>query len=84
MDTTLRDQAKLSIGTQRETRLVVLAIEEEGVPWFYDIINFLELGIYLDGIDKKKRHSVRMMVMQYILYKGHLYRKSYNRYTFVV
>ena len=69
MDTTLRDQAKLSIGTQRETRLVVLAIEEEGVPWFYDIIKFLELGIYLDGIDKKKRHPVRMMVMQYILYK---------------
>ena len=69
MDTTLRDQAKLSIGTQRETRLVVLAIEEEGVPWFYDIIKVLELGIYLDGIDKKKRHPVRMMVMQYILYK---------------
>ena len=84
MDTTFRDQAKLSIGTQRETRLAVLAIEEEGVPWFYNIIKFLELGIYLDGIDKKKRHSVRMMVMQYILYKGHLYRKSYNRYTFVV
>ena len=69
MDTTLRDQAKLSISTQRETRLAVLAIEEEGVPWFYDIIKFLELGIYLDGIDKKKRHPVRMMVMQYILYK---------------
>ena len=26
--------------------LAVLAIEEEGVPWFYDIMKFLELGIY--------------------------------------
>ena len=53
MDTTLRDQAKLSIGTQRETRLAVLAIKEEGVPWFYDIIKFLELGIYLDVLIRK-------------------------------
>ena len=24
----------------------VLAIEEEGIPWYYDVMKFLELGIY--------------------------------------
>jgi len=24
----------------------VLVIEEEGVPWYYDIMKFLELGAY--------------------------------------
>ena len=45
----------------------VLAIEEERVPWNYDIIKFLELVVYHDGADKKERHSIRMMAMQYIL-----------------
>ena len=30
----------------------VLVIEEEGVPWYYDIMKFLELGVYPDGADK--------------------------------
>ena len=44
----------------------ILAIEEEGVPRYYDIIKFLELGVYLDGADKRERRSIRMMAMQYI------------------
>ena len=44
----------------------ILAIEEEGVPRYYDIIKFLELGVYLDGTDKRERRSIRMMAMQYI------------------
>ena len=27
----------------------VLVIEEEGVPWYYDIMKFLELGVYPNG-----------------------------------
>ena len=56
----------------------VLAIEEERVPWNYDIIKFLELVVYHDGADKKERHSIRMMAMQYILCGGHLYKRSYD------
>ena len=33
--------------------LAVLAIEEEGVPWFYDIMKFLELGIYPKVLESK-------------------------------
>ena len=52
----------------------MLAIDEEGDHWYYDIIKFLELGIYPYGANKKERHSVRMMAMQYILCGGQLYR----------
>ena len=56
----------------------VLAIEEEGVPWYYGIMKFLELGIYPDGANNRERCSVRMMAMQYILCGGQLYRRSYD------
>ena len=46
----------------------VLVIEEEGVPWYYNIIKFLELRVYLDGANKKECHSIRVMAMQYILH----------------
>ena len=44
-----------------------MVIEEEGVPWYYDIMKFLELEVYPDGADKRERPSIRIMVMQYIL-----------------
>nr|XP_023920672.1 uncharacterized protein LOC112032146 [Quercus suber] len=56
----------------------VLVIKEEGVPWYYDIMKFLDLGVYLDGADKRELRSIKMMAMQYILCKGQLYRSSYN------
>ena len=58
--------------------IAVLAIEKERVPWFYDIMKFLELGIYPDGVGKQGCHSIRMMAMQYILCGGQLYRRSYD------
>ena len=45
----------------------VLVIEEEGVPWYYDIMKFLELEVYPNGDDKRERRSIRITVMQYIL-----------------
>ena len=41
-------------------------------------MKFLELGPYPDNADKRERHSIRMMAMQYILYGGRLYRRSYE------
>ena len=35
-----------------KTKSSVMAIEEEGVPWYYDIMKFLELGAYPDGANK--------------------------------
>ena len=52
------------------TKYFALAIEEESVPWYYDILKFLEVGVYLDGINKRECHSIRMMTMQYILCGG--------------
>ena len=48
----------------------VLVIEEEGVPWYYDIMKYLELGIYPNGADKRECRLIRMMAMTYILCKG--------------
>ena len=56
----------------------VLVIEEDGVPRYYDIVKFLELGVYLDGADERENRSIRMMAMQYILYGGQLYKRSYD------
>ena len=41
----------------------VLVIEDKGVPWYYDIMKFLELGVYPDGADKRERRSIRMVAM---------------------
>ena len=56
----------------------ILVIEEEGIPWCYDVMKFLELGVYPDGADKRERRSIKMMAMQYILYEGLLYKRSYG------
>jgi len=44
-----------------------MAIEAKEVPWYYDIMKFMELGAYLDSVDKRERLSIRMMATQYIL-----------------
>ncbi|XP_075633318.1 uncharacterized protein LOC142605760 [Castanea sativa] len=61
-----------------KTKAIVMTIKEEEVPWYYDIIRFLELGAYPDGVDKKECRSIRMMATQYILCGGQLYRRSYD------
>ena len=63
---------------KEKTKASILIIEEERVPWYYDILKFFELGVYLDGANKRKRHSIRMMAIQYILCGGWLYRRSYD------
>ena len=52
---------------EEKAEALVLVIEEEGVPWYYDIMKFLELEVYPNGADKRERRSIRIMVMQYIL-----------------
>lgn len=60
-----------------KTESLVLAIEE-GVLWYYDILKFLELGVYPDDADKGECHSIRMLAMQYILFGGLLYKRFYD------
>ena len=52
---------------KEKAKALAFVIEEEGVPWYYNIMKFLEFGVYLDGADKRERCSIRMMAMQYIL-----------------
>ncbi|XP_075655014.1 uncharacterized protein LOC142625206 [Castanea sativa] len=61
-----------------KTKALVMTIEEKEVPWYYDIMRFLELGAYVDGADKREHRSIRMMATQYILCGEQLYRRSYN------
>ena len=63
---------------KEKTKALVMTIEEEEVPWYYDIKKFLELEAYLDGADKREHRSIRMMAIQYILCGGQLYRRSYD------
>lgn len=46
---------------KRKTEALVMTIEEEEVPWYYDFVKFLELGAYSVGADKRERRSIRMM-----------------------
>ena len=41
-------------------------------------MKFLELRVYPDSANKRERHSIRMMAIQYILCGGWLYRRSYD------
>ena len=63
---------------KRKTEASVMTIEEEEVPWDYDIVKFLELRAYPNGVDKRERRSIRMMATQYILCRGQLYKRSYD------
>ena len=63
---------------KEKAKASILVIEEEGIPWCYDVMKFLELGVYPDGADKRERRSIKMMAMQYILYEGLLYKRSYG------
>ena len=55
-----------------------MTIEEKEVPWYYDIMKFLELGAYSDGANKRECYSIRMTVTQYVLCGGQLYKRSYD------
>ena len=35
---------------KRKTQALVMAIKEKEVPWYHDIIKFLELRTYPDGV----------------------------------
>ena len=63
---------------KRKTKASIMTIKEEEVPWYYDIMKFLEQKAYPDGADKREHRSIRMMAIQYILCGGQLYRRSYN------
>ena len=63
---------------KRKTEASIMAKEEEEVPWYYDIMKFLEVGAYPNDADKRECCSIRMMATQYILCEGQLYRKSYD------
>ena len=61
-----------------KTKASVMTIEEEEASWYYDIMKFLKLGAYPDGVNKRERCSIRMMAIQYVLYGGKLYKRSYD------
>ena len=63
---------------KEKAKASVLVIEEGRIPWYYDTMKFLELGVYSDGANKRERCLISMMAMQYILCWAWLYRRSYD------
>ena len=55
---------------KKKNEASILIIEKEGLSWYYEITKFLELEAYPVGADKRECHSIWMMAMQYIIYKG--------------
>ena len=53
-----------------KTKSSFLAIEEEGAPWYYNIMKFLKIGVYPNSANKRERLLIRMMAKQYILCGG--------------
>ena len=49
----LEIEQKYQLVHKEKEDLATLAIKEEGVFWFEDIMKFLELGIYPDGARKE-------------------------------
>ena len=80
----LEIEQKYQLVHNEKEDLAILAIKKEKVPWFYDIMKFLELGIYPDRAKKKKRCLVRMMAMQYILCRVSFIGDPIMGYIFVV
>lgn len=66
----LEIEQKYQVVHKEKEHLVILAIEKGVVSGYYDILKFLELGIYPEKASNKEHHSIRMMVMQYILSGG--------------
>ena len=64
-----------------KTKALVMIIGEEEVPWYYDITKFLELGAYLNSVDKREHRSIRMIATLYILCGGKLYRMKARKYV---
>ena len=46
----MENEQSYMVAHKEEVESLVLAIEEEGIPWFYDIMKLLELWyIWLEG-----------------------------------
>ena len=60
----------------------IIAIKEEGIPWYYDIIKFLKLGVYPNSADKRKCRLIRMMAISYV--EVNSIRDPMIVYTFII
>lgn len=49
---------------QEKEDLFVMVMKKDEIPWYQDILKFLEVGIYLEKVGKKERCSVRKMEME--------------------
>ena len=59
----LEIEQKYQVVHKEKEDLVISAIEEEEIPWYYDVLMFLELGIYTEKANKKEHRSVRIIEM---------------------
>ncbi|XP_058189317.1 uncharacterized protein LOC131306905 [Rhododendron vialii] len=50
---------------------------DDGLPWYHDIWNFVESGMYLAEATKKDQTALRRLAAQYIICGGKLYRRSH-------
>jgi ribonuclease HI len=74
-------QEEITVSTT-ERPAYYLVIEEEprdGLPWFYDIQNYLEHGMFPPEATTNDRRMLTKIASRYVMGGGQLYRRSYNQ-----
>ena len=81
---TLASMIEIPFGTKRAPLIierrdrpsfeVVAAIKgvEDGMPWYFDIWNFIERGEYPKESSEKDKRAIRRFATQFIIYAGRL------------
>src|SRR3989440_12801430 len=53
-------------------------VEEDEKPWFHDLKEFMEKGIFSEDASPVDRMTLRKMAKNYVLVSGVLYRRSWD------
>ena len=49
---------------------------DDGLPWYYDIYQFLRLDIYLEVATAKDKRAFRQLATRFVICRETLYRRS--------
>ena len=50
--------------------------DQDGLPWYHDIYQFLSCGAYLELATVKDRRALRQLATRFVIYGESLYKRS--------
>ena len=62
-------------------KIIAALGEEDALPWYLDIWNFIDNGEYRDGASNKDKKAIRKFLAQFIICAGRLWKKSCTGYN---